>query len=528
MGKIIELIDSYTKENVNYEETAVWLDGSPMDDTKVDNVIYRKREAKYYRRCYNGPINVKWFGAIGDGISDDTTAIQKAIDYSPNFAQEYSTYGGGAVIYVPTGVYKITSTIHIKSKIYLCIRGDGKQATTFKNAASNNIVFHINPDADIKFGKGFSFENLTIKSDRKAFSNSSGIRVGIAHLFSLKNCTIEGFTNLNTNSQRLPNGSYNIQSHLDGNYGIMLNHVISSTIIDCEISFCGAGIVYNGWDGFTTTVPKIINSFINYCGYGLYIHAATTKTIGIYGSTFEANYSPGVGISANECELSVQDCWFELNNYHMEVSRNARISVFGTNFSNPRPSFPPINFINPIANNNNQHTFINSRFNVPDATNNGTIYNALLIGNKVDGVGVLVLTYCTNIKSGGGIDIDNIIKISPTGGVISSIEAKLMTNGQALYKGINSANESSVSGASVFEANSTSPQSGLRALSAKENGVENAYITTSGRSLSKQLFIKENEVPTLNIANHAALFIEGGVLKVKLSNGTIKTVQLID
>lgn len=38
MGQIIQLIDSNTKENVNYEETTTWYDGSMMDDTKVDNV----------------------------------------------------------------------------------------------------------------------------------------------------------------------------------------------------------------------------------------------------------------------------------------------------------------------------------------------------------------------------------------------------------------------------------------------------------------------------------------------------------
>lgn len=63
--------------------------------------------------------NVKDFGAVGDGIADDTRAIQAAIDAT----------GRGAV-FVPAGRYKITDYIRIhKSNIVL--RGAGPAATVF-------------------------------------------------------------------------------------------------------------------------------------------------------------------------------------------------------------------------------------------------------------------------------------------------------------------------------------------------------------------------------------------------------------
>lgn len=49
------------------------------------------------------------FGARGDGSADDTTSIQKAID-------SVGAASGGAIAYLPTGRYAITSTLHVTGK----------------------------------------------------------------------------------------------------------------------------------------------------------------------------------------------------------------------------------------------------------------------------------------------------------------------------------------------------------------------------------------------------------------------------
>lgn len=58
-------------------------------------------ERKWMLRYYNsGCISVKDYGAKGDGVTDDTAAIQKAIDNNQ-----------GETIYFPRGVYRISNTI---------------------------------------------------------------------------------------------------------------------------------------------------------------------------------------------------------------------------------------------------------------------------------------------------------------------------------------------------------------------------------------------------------------------------------
>jgi len=51
-------------------------------------------------------VSVKDFGAIGDGVADDTAAIQAAINYIPN-----------GLVYFPSGTYKISASIQIKGSI---------------------------------------------------------------------------------------------------------------------------------------------------------------------------------------------------------------------------------------------------------------------------------------------------------------------------------------------------------------------------------------------------------------------------
>jgi len=71
-------------------------------------------------------LNVRWFGAAGDGVTDDRAAIQAALNYSNAI--------GGACIYFPAGTYKVSGYLTVYP--HTRITGAGRKATKITTAAT--------------------------------------------------------------------------------------------------------------------------------------------------------------------------------------------------------------------------------------------------------------------------------------------------------------------------------------------------------------------------------------------------------
>ncbi|MGM1020620.1 MAG: glycosyl hydrolase family 28-related protein [Bacillota bacterium] len=63
---------------------------------------FKKIDKEFNQRS----VNVSWFGAAGDGVQDDTAALQQMIDSTPDYS----------MLRIPGGRYKITSTLHIRKQ----------------------------------------------------------------------------------------------------------------------------------------------------------------------------------------------------------------------------------------------------------------------------------------------------------------------------------------------------------------------------------------------------------------------------
>jgi hypothetical protein len=105
-------------------------------------------------------INVKDFGAVGDGVADDTAAIQGALTFA-------LTSGKRSVVFLPSGNYRVTNTLTISS-IDSGIIGSGSGIPTRITADhSNGPVIKI-------IGERQCVKYLTITSSASRTSGSSG------------------------------------------------------------------------------------------------------------------------------------------------------------------------------------------------------------------------------------------------------------------------------------------------------------------------------------------------------------------
>lgn len=99
-------------------------------DPPFTNAVQTNVEAKLAQA-----ISVKDFGAVGDGVTNDTAAIQAAIDYANTL---------GAELYFPAGVYKHTSTLVWKNGV----RYFGPNIN-LSNSLGAVLVYTGNDDANV-------------------------------------------------------------------------------------------------------------------------------------------------------------------------------------------------------------------------------------------------------------------------------------------------------------------------------------------------------------------------------------------
>lgn len=101
------------------------IDFRHSDMLKKTFETMRKRGDFYDDELASRGVNVKWFGAKGDGVADDSDAIQAAVDT-------------GSSVFVPAGTYLITKTISLKLQNFI---GAGANQTIFN--VQNTDLFEL-------------------------------------------------------------------------------------------------------------------------------------------------------------------------------------------------------------------------------------------------------------------------------------------------------------------------------------------------------------------------------------------------
>ena len=175
------------------------------------------------------------FGAVGDGVADDSAAINNAITYAAT--------QGGKYIYFPGGrIYKVDSPVDLNQEnVYLY--GDGEGSVILRGAtmptgqgviditASHTGVFDLKIDGDVETPNNLLYSSFGGDPQAAAITVDTSVWIHDG----LKNVMFDGVTWFNS-------GGYSINnvSTLTDNVNISVNNC---TFDDCRPNYFGTGAV---------------------------------------------------------------------------------------------------------------------------------------------------------------------------------------------------------------------------------------------------------------------------------------------
>jgi hypothetical protein len=144
-------------------------------------------------------VSVKDFGAVGDGVSDDTTAIQAALDAASAALK---------VVYFPAGQYKITSGLSALSCRGIYMEGNGY------GSGDNGI-----------YPSGSGYTALTIEGSPKVLAITIGGTGNAVNGIYMKGCFLSNMQDIRV---------YN----LDG-FGVRIDAMFDTVINSISVELCG-------------------------------------------------------------------------------------------------------------------------------------------------------------------------------------------------------------------------------------------------------------------------------------------------
>ena len=227
-------------------------------------------------------INVKDFGAVGDGVTDDTAAIQSALDAVPL---------SGGTLYIPSGTYAFTGLTITKSYLTICGAGRdddniAQRGTTSLKYTGSDVAIAI---AGTETISNLIFRDFDLQCDSTAAANATaglqflpGISgVATCNRSQFERVSIRGFTK---------------------NDAIGIDHQggVSNTFTDCYIHDNYIGFSISRW---STTVLKLVRCLVRgNNSYGVQILDGNSEGSGpqntvIEGGVIESNGGPGVYVN---------------------------------------------------------------------------------------------------------------------------------------------------------------------------------------------------------------------------------------
>jgi hypothetical protein len=241
-----------------------------------------------WRRLFEGRVNVKWFGAKGDGSADAASSINAALAAARD-------------VYLPEGIYRVDSTLYFRSLNN--IRGANRRGTTIRSVGNHNVFACIGTDT---FRQHVLFADFEIENNDAAVPNSSNPRVGI-DATTVSHVTV---------SRCAVRNQYKAVAIGDPNYPSGAGRGQYCRLEDCELANNHYGVFLDRNSNACTVVG---GRFFANAGAAVFARGdstAATAGVLISGVAFEGPSSSqpiGVHLQENNNGFVITGCYFESN-----------------------------------------------------------------------------------------------------------------------------------------------------------------------------------------------------------------------
>lgn len=294
-----------------------------------------------YSMITGSPVNVLDFGAIGDGVNDDTNALQAAIDY-------VGTISGTLII--PPGLYKTTTTLYI-DKSYVIIYGDGNPSagvgasvplpgyvtsgpviqytgtTTAVQVCNSRSVNPMTDPSSPGFIGGIQIHNLRIEVPADCQKALYVVHAANSYFFNIQMWGAQS-------TGGVPNGGalLYVEAGIDNIYEKIEVLGIGSYVTNVPdySYYANFGAVLSlGFANELATTTVFRRCYFHYCNVGVSLSYIFQFEDCIFESCKQ-------GISCqNDIISNFNRCWWEANIEYDIVFANSRISISNSRFGTP-------------------------------------------------------------------------------------------------------------------------------------------------------------------------------------------------
>ncbi len=298
--------------------------------TAIISLVGLSGASSYGRAAF--AVNAKAFGAAGDGVQDDTAALQAALDYC--FGPGSSPHGAAnsvanTMLRIPPGLYKITSPLLITQAVGARIIGSGRFTTKIQNITAGSTVISTNGCAYSRFeslwlganGAGSCCFDLNwdgtsggVALQSNTFADmlfdgaDLGVQVGRGGTMGSENLFVNCFFARNA-----------VAGFKTCNFNALQNRVLGGNMQSCGIGVWVSsgsvplvdGVGFQGQTSYDIQVDNSANDTIlmmscrseslNHARLGNRVHAK-------FESCSHLNAANGVFVAANNCPTVIDNC----------------------------------------------------------------------------------------------------------------------------------------------------------------------------------------------------------------------------